>query len=126
MLSTTPLNLRQLEQRLTQQTDDFLITGDCHNPQQKTFTFIGHLHGKAVIWNTRLNTLQSLAQHHQYKQLQQFIHIQQEQNNYRLEIGLYLKQIDPVAIKRTIIMIRQYKNLRNGRHNYGPIYNFTY
>ena len=125
MLATTPLNLRQLEQKFAQQTDDFLLTGDSHNPHQKTFTFIGHLHGKAIIWNTQLHTLQSLAQIQQQNQQQQFIHIQNEQELYRLEIGLYLKQIDLAAIKRTIIMIRHYKNLRSGRHDYGPIYDFS-
>jgi len=125
MLATTPLNLRQFEQELAQHKDDFLITGDASNPQQKTFTFIGHLHGKAIIWNTRLRTLQSLAQTQQLNQLQQFIHIQNEHNSYRLEIALYLKQIDLAAIKRTIIMIRNYKNLRSGQHNYGAVYDFS-
>ncbi len=124
MLATTLHNLREFEQSISQQADDFLITGDAHKPEKKTFTFIGPLDGNPIIWNCQLQTLQSLAQSRQLKQMQQFIHIYNNQEIYHLEIGLYLKQIDLATIKRTIIMIRQYKNLRSGQHNYGPFYDF--
>jgi len=123
MLTTTPQNFKLIEKQLAKRQDDFLIT-DSNNTQSKSFTFTGSLHGKAIIWNTQLSTLQSIARANNVKQYQQFIHIHNERDCYRLEIGLYLKQIDLAAIKRTIIMIRHYKNLRHGRHQYGPIYPF--
>ena len=36
-----------------------------------------------------------------------------------LKIGLNVPRIDTPVIRKTIIMIRQYKNLQPGRHEYG-------
>lgn len=38
---------------------------------------------------------------------------------YQLEVGLNVKQIDKAVIERTIIMIRQYRRLQSGCHEYG-------
>jgi hypothetical protein len=37
----------------------------------------------------------------------------------KIEIGLNLPKIDETTILKTIIMVRQYKRLSHGRHDYG-------
>lgn len=36
-----------------------------------------------------------------------------------LTVGLCVPDIDEAVIRRTVIMIRQYKRLRHGRHEFG-------
>ena len=38
-----------------------------------------------------------------------------------IEIGLPVARIDTPTIKKTIVMIRQYKELRPGRHEFGLV-----
>ncbi len=124
MLETTSQTLQCLKQTLEAEQRDYkIIQKDCD--QSVEFIFTGRLSNQPVIWNTRLSTLESIASSQHKSRLRQFIHIQQIDNIYQANIGLYLKQIDLAAIKRTIIMIRNYKKLRLGRHIYGPEYTFT-
>jgi len=47
--------------------------------------------------------------------------ISQGQGN--VEVGLPVDKIDVPTIKKTIVMMRQYKNLRLGRHEFGLLEN---
>jgi hypothetical protein len=36
-----------------------------------------------------------------------------------ITVGLQVERIDPPTVRKTMIMIRRYKRLRRGRHDYG-------
>lgn len=74
------------------------------------FEFIGRFEQTAVIWEARLQALGR-------GQREQFIEIGPAAGERRqLTVGLALDRIDPPAILKTVIMIRNYKRLREGRH----------
>ena len=82
--------------------------------------FLGHFEGQEVAWNARIVTLEEYARHHEVADDPlQFIDIRQHNGAFFIEIGLNIATIDQAAIERTIIMIRKYKRLRPGRHEYG-------
>lgn len=124
MLETTPQTLHHFKQELEADRLDYKIT-QTPCDQSAEFIFTGNFSGQPVIWNTRLSTLHSIARSQHKTRLRQFILIQHTHRIYQLDIGLYLKQVDIAAIKRTIIMIRNYKKLHQGLHIYGPEYSFT-
>jgi hypothetical protein len=116
--------VRQLEQELTQKGSDYLI--DQREDDACLLRFIGHFDGKPVVWHTELQTLRKFADDYRKRtatndllRLRQFIDMDKQQEHYRLQIGLNLDKIDDAAILRTIIMVRQYKRLHMGRHEYG-------
>ncbi|HSH29841.1 MAG TPA: hypothetical protein VK971_08035 [Thiohalobacter sp.] len=76
------------------------------------FEFIGRFDQCAVIWEACLRALGS-------GQRDQFIEIGPAAGERRrLTVGLALDRIDPPAILKTVIMIRNYKRLREGRHEW--------
>jgi len=87
--------------------------------------------GKEVVWGANIKTLyacylerkSAISDEHAQK-LHQFIDIKLCNKTYQVEIGLNLKQIDEPAIKRAIIMMRKYKRLHFGRHEYGEAIQF--
>lgn len=84
--------------------------------------FNGLFHGKSVNWDTHFLTLNKYAKQENLKNhnLKQFIHIEQiEDGNLKLTIALNIKAINDPNIKKMIIMIKQYKNLSIGLHEYG-------
>jgi len=82
--------------------------------------FEGRFMGKDVVWNMCLFTMDEYALSHKVTDdPQQFIDIKNENDTYSIDIGLNIRQIDLAAIERTIIMVRKYKRLRIGRHEYG-------
>lgn len=91
---------------------------------QARFTFAGRLQNQDVIWDATLVTLAHY--HHEQVPVTQalerfpFLEIGAETSTGRvLRVALDIEQIDEPAILRTIIMIRQYKRLREGRHEFG-------
>lgn len=97
-----------------------------HSNEHVEIEFSGTLSGQTVIWHASIRTLHdyylSLARSTQTTgtiQAKQFIDIEEHATTPRLCVGLNLPVIDDAAILRTIIMIRQYKRLRPGRHEYG-------
>lgn len=91
---------------------------------QARFAFIGRFQDREVTWDT---TLLTLAHYHQERtpvaqavERFPFLEIGAETATGRaLRVALDIEQIDEPAILRTIIMIRQYKRLREGRHEFG-------
>ena len=74
-----------------------------------------------MVWNASIFTLDEYAKHHAVAaDPMQFIEIRLENGVYFIEVGLNVAQIDHAVVERTIIMIRNYKRLRVGRHEYGP------
>ena len=92
--------------------------------QQARFAFMGRFQDKEVIWDATLLTLAHY--HHEQVPIAQaverfpFLEIGTETETGRaLRVALDIEQIDEPAILRTIIMIRQYKRLHEGRHEFG-------
>ena len=101
---------------------------ECLTPMNQAavrFRFVGKFMDESVIWDAHLYTLAyyvyevaKLSQ--KDTSIRQFIHVGDlEEMGRRIEIGLNLPIIDEAAIMKTIIMIRQYKRLASGRHEYG-------
>lgn len=88
--------------------------------------FIGRFQGREVVWNMRLYTL---ARHEQERgrvptapgfALRGLMIIELESEHaYRLEVALKLPLIDEPAIKKTIVMMRNYRQLRLGLRTWG-------
>lgn len=86
--------------------------------------FTGSFEGRPVIWDA---TIMTLGHRHatgsgdeRAHPDSQFIEIDEGDGDIRkIRIGLQLKCIDEQAILKTIIMIRKYKRLRTGRHEFG-------
>lgn len=91
--------------------------------------FTGTFQGDEVIWDAVIVTLA-----HEFRErypagersttnvsLPQFIEVGATENGMRkLRVGLNVPRIDAATLHKTIIMIRNYKRLRPGRHEYAP------
>ena len=91
---------------------------------QVRFSFTGKFLNQEIIWDTTLLTLT----HYHADQPQSaqpvvrtaFLEIGGETARGRaIRVALDIPRIDEPAILRTIIMIRHYKRLRPGRHEFG-------
>jgi hypothetical protein len=96
------------------------------------FVFAGRFDGEEVIWQCELHTLASLARHGRQSSQRQFIEIQpapvaeqQGKPVLQIVIGLNVPKIDAAVIEKTTIMIRNYKRLQTGRHEYGERFEFV-
>ncbi len=120
-----------LAHKLKQQGVDYL--SETSLPAESVdLHFIGRFAQQEVVWNARLMTLDYCGQQQEMpNDPMQFIDIQQKQGCLFIDIALNLPIIDQAAIQRTIIMVRKYKRLRPGRHefaaasrirdHYGPV-----
>ena len=86
--------------------------------------FIGSFEGRSVIWDATIVTLEHRhatgGGHERAHPDSQFIEIDEGDGDIRkVSIGLQLDRIDEQAILKTIIMIRKYKRLHAGRHEFG-------
>lgn len=76
--------------------------------------FSGPFEGRQVRWDA---TLISLPQGQQ----RNYIEIGEERaEGIALTVGLNVPLIDLPTLRKTMMMIRQYKRLSRGRHEYGP------
>ncbi len=108
-----------LQQQLEQSGEAYLYQGELPT-SRLDLRFTGPFEGRTVVWNAQLFTMQAYAESHSVAaDPLQVIEIRQEQGTYFLDIALNIEQIDQAAIERTIIMIRKYKRLSLGRHEYG-------
>ena len=89
--------------------------------------FTGLYNGMPVIWDATIQTIQDkfrdiLKQELidlEGRALKQSLTIIENEQSYGIEVLLNLTEIDQAAIERTMIMIRKYKRLHIGRHEYG-------
>ncbi len=90
--------------------------------QEAVFSFKGHFQHAPVTWHVHLMTCQSeVAQTPPHQQSnQQFIDIEKDrqEGHYQAKICLNIAKVNDAAILKTMIMLRQYKNLSEGRHEY--------
>ena len=91
--------------------------------------FTGPVQGRDIVWNVRLITLahhyRMLSSSERRKGVRQFIAVGPIENGIgSATIALNLSRIDEPAVLKTIVMVRQWKRLGPGRHEYGETHRF--
>lgn len=82
-------------------------------PERARFSFSGPFENREIRWDA---TLVAPTSGHSYME------IGAETTGGRgVLVGLAIPAIDAAVVLRTIIMIRQYKRLRPGRHEFGDV-----
>ena len=92
------------------------------NTQHAHIKFDGPFQGKTVTWNTHFFTLNGYSSEENIKNnsAKQFIDITPiTTDSMELTVALNLAEISHPNIHKMMIMIKQYKNLSIGRHEYG-------
>ncbi len=96
------------------------------------FQFHGQFEGRTISWVVTLETLahylrkHPVTPHSQNDTARQCIHITSiSDESGSAHILLALPTLREADIRKTIIMLRQYKNLQRGHHYYGPRYCIT-
>jgi len=118
------MNITAFKQKLTDSGLNYELLNTSGNGYLR-FRFIGEFLGEPIIWDAHLYTLAyyvyEVANLSQPKSsVRQFIHVGDvDKMGRKIEIGLSLSLIDEPVIIKTMIMVRQYKRLTNGRHEYG-------
>ncbi|WP_297528170.1 hypothetical protein [Thiohalobacter sp.] len=104
-----------LEAQLAVQGREFLID-DWPGPGEARIRFLGRFQGQPVVWKARLCALAADDAGPQYLDIGPA-----EADGVPLEIGLAIPVIDEAAMRKTVIMVRNYRRLRPGRHEFaGP------
>lgn len=104
------------------------------NTGKAKFQFTGHYYGKPVTWQCTLQTLdqyyQQLVSNNKVDRntpvtLQRFIDITDSDSpTPSINIALDVDIIDEPTIRKTIVMVHNYKRLHEGHHPYGAAYTF--
>jgi hypothetical protein len=94
------------------------------DPGQARFTFTGKFQHQESVWDATLFTLAHFYREHRLpippNTCSAFLVIGSETRHGRaLRVVLDIPLIDEPVILRTIIMIRNYKRLQSGRHEFG-------
>jgi len=90
--------------------------------QHAHIKFDGPFQGKMVTWNTYFFTFDGYHSKHKMATpvFKQFIDVKPAQSNtMELTVVLNIAEINKPNIQKMMIMIKQYKNLTTGRHEYG-------
>jgi len=112
-------NVHEFRDILTRKSLPYILMGQL--PSAKVYLQVeGVFNSEEVVWNMCIRTIEDYAKENEVGiDPQQYIDIQCNNRVYQVEIGLNINEIDRPAIERTIIMIRKYKRLKLGRHEYG-------
>ena len=112
-------DVQELQRQLVESHSDYLLQ-DALPASRVRLVFVGTFKGGPVVWNACIETIEAYARHHAVSDdPQQFIDIRWENRAYWIHIGLNVTHIDQAVIERSIIMVRNYKRLSEGRHEYG-------
>ena len=93
--------------------------------------FIGYFQEQQLVWYAVIRTMHDYYESELKKtfddgvELRQFIEIDKRVDGYRISLVLNLDKIDEAAIQKSIIMVRKYKRLSLGRHEYGEVHYFN-
>lgn len=125
MAEENPCRLEQLRATLAETDSDYVLL----SPLPDTAThaqFIGRFEGREVLWDMQLYTL---ARHEQERgrvptapnfSLRGLMIIEPESlDTYRLEVALNVLVIDETVVRKTIVMMRNYRQLRLGLRTWG-------
>ena len=87
------------------------------------FSFAGQFKQQTVTWHAHLLTCKHKKLQNQIinEPIRQFIDIKpiSKENHYQITVCLNISHITKAEIMKSIIMIRQYKNLALGKHEFG-------
>lgn len=86
---------------------------DSPGGDQLRLRFSGPFAGRQVIWDATLIAM-TPGQQRNYIEIGHAT-----ENGIQLTVGLNVACIDLPTVRKTMMMIRQYKRLRQGRHEYG-------
>ena len=92
------------------------------NAQHAHIEFTGDFKGETVTWDTNFFTLEGFLAKENIKDtnLKQFIDITPVQTGVmKLTVVLKINEVNDPSIQKMMIMIKQYKELSIGRHEYG-------
>ncbi len=118
-----PNKLEQLRATLAANAEDFVLLSTL--PDTATHAqFIGRFEGRDVVWDMHLYTLQRYWQEQDAVpaadlSLRGLMNIAPGEQVYHLEIALNIPVINVAALKKTIVMMRNYRMLRVGQHRWG-------
>lgn len=93
-----------------------------YDNQHTHIKFAGSFQDHAVTWDTHFYTLNGYNSQEsiENKSLKQFLYIEPGDTDvFKLTIVLKIPEITEPNIHKMMIMIKQYKNLSLGRHEYG-------
>ena len=94
---------------------DFVAVTELDGPAAR-IRFIGRFQNEDVVWDAHLVALASLD-----PEAPQFLEIDPpDAHGVPIRIGLNVPRIDRPTVMKTLIMVRNYKLLRAGRHEFGP------
>lgn len=112
-------NVNEFREILERNKQRYLLASDL--PATKVYLQVeGKFNAEDVVWNMCIRTIAEYSHSFEVSDdPKQFIDIKLIKDIYQIEIGLNISEIDRSTIERTIIMIRKYKRLRLGRHEYG-------
>ena len=97
--------------------------------QSTRVRFTGTVGRSSVVWDARVMTLQhhcrSLTPQERRAGVRQFLAVGPiSGGTASVTVALNLSRIDEPAVLKTMIMLRQWKRLRPGRHEYGDAHRF--
>ncbi len=117
--------LSSLRQQLGAGKQDYLLLEPVTRERAR-LQFSGPFEGSEVVWDATLYTLTGYAKHHPESLaggLRNFIDIAATGDSpIPITIGLGVRQINPATIQMAIRMVRQYKRLQRGWHEYGEVW----
>ena len=123
------MTIRDFEHELSSLGTDFVQLSPFNRDYQHV-RFTGPFAGADIIWDAHIYTL-SYYLHEVKKQsstemsCRAFLDVGDlNELGRKIEIGLHLPYLDVPSMKKTMIMVRQYKRLALGRYEYGEIINF--
>jgi hypothetical protein len=111
------------------QFDDYELCAP-PEPDRAEIRFEGRFQGRSVTWDAVVLTLERYHRQHRGSvpaRLRQFIDIRAAHSQTagpHVTVGLDVARIDRPTLLKCIIMLRQYKGLRVGRHEFGPARTF--
>ena len=113
------ITVEALRRSLKDKEQSYLLFSNLPASRAK-LQFEGVLNNKAVVWDACVRTIDDYALNNEVApDPKQIINVAIVNGRYKLEVALHMKQIDSAVLERTIIMIRKYKALKVGFHEYG-------
>jgi hypothetical protein len=94
---------------------------DASPPDWVRIAFDGAFQGRAVRWEATVLTLRAAEHRSGAPQRRRFIDVHSvEAGRGQVTVGLDVPAVDPPTLLKTVVMLRQWKRLGPGRHEFGP------
>lgn len=122
MLEQSANELEQLRAALAFNGADYALLSDLPDTMARA-RFIGRFEGREVVWDMQLYTLPRYQQERGKIAdiaLRGLMHIAPSSEHvYQLEVALNVPMIDESTLKKTMVMMRNYRQLHLGLHTWG-------